>query len=30
MAVPLFSAVGKIDGWPLFAMPLSFAVPAFA
>ena len=30
MAVPLFSAVGMFDGWPLFAMPLSIAVPAFA
>ena len=30
MAVPLFSAVGMFDGWPLFAMPLSMAVPGFA
>jgi hypothetical protein len=30
MAVPPFSAVGMFDGWPVFAMPLSFAVPAFA
>ena len=30
MAEPLFSAVGMFDGGPLFAMPLSMAVPASA